>query len=189
MTETPTTTLRAAAAALGLVCALVGVAAAQELTRWPTPPDGWWRSLDAGEQATYELQQGGLSGRRVMIVERIEGSRVTVSFEQSVGAAPAVRQLATVDLADPTDQGDLALPEGARLTRVRAEEVAVGDRRLSCDVYDVVIDGPQGAITMTTWHAPKLPPVFMGGVVKLTSKAAGLEASITLVDYKGRLLE
>ncbi len=177
------------AAALGAALLLAGVCAAQELTRWPTPPDGWWRSLDAGEQATYELTQGGLSGRRVMIVERIEGSRVTVSFEQSVGDAPAVRQLATIDLADPTDQGDLALPEGARLTRVRAEEVAVGERKLACDVYDVVIDGPQGPITMTTWHAPKLPPVFMGGVVKLTSKAAGAQATVTLVDYKGRLLD
>ncbi len=177
------------AAGLALVTALIGVAAGQELTRWPAPPDGWWRSLDAGEQATYELSQGGLTGRRVMIVERIEGSRVTVSFEQSIGGAPAVRQLATVDLADPTDQGDLALPEGAKLTRVRAEEVAVGDRRLACDVYEVVIDGPQGAIMMTTWHAPKLPPVFMGGVVKLTSSAGGAKASITLVDYKGRLLD
>lgn len=178
-----------ACAALLALTGLVGVAAAQELTRWPTPPDGWWDVLEAGEQATYVLSQGGQEGRRVMTVERLEGSRVTVSFEQSVGGGAPIRQLATVDLADPTDQGDLALPEGATLTRRGAEELKVGDRLLRCDVYDVVVEGPAGRVALTTWHAAKLPPVFMGGVVKLTSTSGGGEASITLVEYKGRLLE
>lgn len=175
--------------ALCVAVALVGAALGQELTRWPAPPDGWWRSLDAGEQATYELRQGGLTGRRVMTVERIEGSRVTVSFEQAIGGAPPVRQMATIDLADPTDQGDLALPEGTKIVRVRAEEVAVGERTLPCDVYEVAIEGPKGPIRMTTWHSSKLPPVFMGGVVKLESSVGGAEASVALVDYKGRLLD
>ncbi|MCO5170816.1 MAG: hypothetical protein M9894_31190 [Planctomycetes bacterium] len=171
----------------------VGLAAGQDLARWPAPPEGWWRRLEGGERAVYALTQGPRTGRRVMTVERIEGSRVTVSFEQAYGHdgshdAPAARHAATIDLADPTDAGDLTLPEGARLTRVGREEVKVGERAFACDVYEVALEGPRGAVAMKAWHAPALPPVFMGGVVKLTSRLAGHEASIALTEYKGALL-
>jgi len=168
--------------------ALAGLATAQDLARWPAPKDGWWRELEAGEQATYEMVQGPRAGRRVMRVERVEGSRVTVSFQQQQGDETPAVQTTTIDLADPTDAGDLELPEGATLKKVGSEDVKVGDRALRCDRYEVALDGPTGHIAMTTWHSAQLPPVFMGGVVKLESTASGIKASITLVDYQGRLL-
>jgi hypothetical protein len=95
---------------------------------------------------------------------------------------------ATLDVADPVDVGDLGLPEGARLTKVRSETLKVGARELTCDVYVVTLEGPLGKVSITAWHCPKLPPVFMGGVVKLESRVAGIEASITLAEYEGDLL-
>lgn len=179
---------RPALAVAAALIAAAGLATAQEIARWPAPRDGWWRELEAGEQATYELVQGGRAGRRVMRVERIEGSRVTVSFQQQHGDEPAARQTATIDLADPTEAGDLELPEGASLKKVGAEDVKVGERALRCDRYEVSLQGPMGPIAMTTWHSTQLPPVFMGGVVKLESSAGGIRARITLVDYQGKLL-
>lgn len=180
-------------APVALLVALLGggLAIGQDPARWPAPPEGWWRRLEGGERAVYALTQGQRTGRRVMVVERIEGSRVTVSFEQAhgdAGEAPPARQSATIDLADPTEAGDLTLPEGARLTRVGREELKVGARAFACDVYEVALEGPRGAVAMKAWHAPSLPPVFMGGVVKLTSRLAGHEASITLTEYQGALL-
>jgi hypothetical protein len=179
----------AAAAAIVALFGLGGLALAQDLARWPAPRDGWWRALEAGEQATYEMVQGPRAGRRIMRVERVEGSRVTVSFQQQQGDEPAAVQTTTIDLADPTDAGDLDLPEGARLKKVGSEDVKVGERALRCDRYEVSLDGPLGKVAMTTWHSSQLPPVFMGGVVKLESSAGGIKATITLVDYQGKLLE
>jgi hypothetical protein len=111
-----------------------------------------------------------------------------VSLEQREGEAPAVRQRASLDVTDPEDTGDLSLPEGATLTKTGTETLKVGGRSLACDKYDVVLPGPRGQVTMTTWHCPRLPPVFMGGVVKLVSRSGGVEATITLVEYEGKLL-
>lgn len=183
MPSRPAPRLAALAAVL-----LASVAAGQDPSRWPTPPANWWRSLGTGTRATYEMKQGPRAARRVMKVEQVEGSRVTVSFEQTDGTAAPCRMSATLDVADPVDVGDLALPEGARLTKVRTEAIQVGGRELTCDVYEVALEGPLGKVSITAWHCPKLPPVFMGGVVKLASRVAGIEASISLVEYEGELL-
>jgi hypothetical protein len=172
---------------LAWLALLAGLAVAQD-ARWPAPPDGWWRGLTGDERATYELRQGPRAGRRTLAIERVEGSRLTVSDEQREADGAPRRQSSTIDVQDPQDVGDLALPPGARLERTGQEELKVGERSLTCDVYDVTLQGPRGVVSMTTWHCPRLPPVFMGGVVKLVSRAGGIEASLTLVEYHGKLI-
>src|SRR5262245_43121220 len=116
-------TSRRAAAALVLLAALAG---AQDAPRWPAPPDGWWRSLQGGERATYAVSQGPRTCRRTLAVDAVDGSRITISDEQREGEAPPRRQSTTIDVADPLDVGDLTLPEGAHFTRTGQERVRVG---------------------------------------------------------------
>jgi hypothetical protein len=168
--------------------AVVGLA--QDPVRWPTPPAGWWSGLQGGERATYEVRQGEHAARRVLRLEKVEGAELTLSLEERTpdGATRLGCASATIDASGDEVQGDLNLPAGATLTRAGAETLVVGARSLACDIYEVTIKGPLGRVTMTAWHCPRLPPVFMGGTVKLRSKAEGVEATITLVDYEGQLL-
>lgn len=196
MPPRPSSTTQRVALLLGLLAGLgAGAGAlrdarAQEPARWPAPPAGWWTSLKGGERATYEVRQGERATRRVLRLERVEGARLTLSLDERSpdGGTPLSCATATIDAEGDDVQGDLNLPEGAKLARAGQETVTVGPLHLACDVYEVTIVSPLGPVTMTAWHCPRLPPVFMGGTVKLRSQAAGAEATIALVAYEGELL-
>ena len=183
---------------------VTGSAAAQ--TDWPTPPDNWWTALDDGgyPSATFEVNMG-MAMTITQSIESVEGAQITMSTTVSMmgNAMPGQRQV--IDATTLTPQGSIALMQGfggppsgnqptpeqalaamnAMVDRIEDTTCQVGGQELECTVYEVALEG----MTSRIWHAPAIPPVFMGGIVRSEASMTGQSFVTTMTSYSGAVIE
>jgi hypothetical protein len=182
---------------------LTGSAEAQ--ADWPIPPDNWWADLyDGGyPSATFEVNMG-IPLTLTQSIESIEGTQITVSTSMSMMGNTIPGQSQVIDAATLTPEGSLAMmqefggasrdnqmtPEEAlaamnvMIERVEATICQVGGLELECTLYQISVEGTISRI----WHAPAIPPVFMGGIVRAEATRADQPFQPRMTSYSGALL-
>jgi hypothetical protein len=149
---------------------------------WPTPPEGWWKSLKGGESATYEMVVGPTVMEIVITINKIEGSKITVITRDQTSESTMPAQKEIIDAAK-TDVG--ALPPGASVKKGKNITLKVGNNSFKCTVYQIEING----MKMKNCHSSQLPPIFNSGVVKMETESDDeYSAALVLKKYTGTLI-
>ncbi len=183
---------------------VAGSAAAQ--TDWPTPPDNWWADLDDGgyPSVTFEVNMGMVM-TITQSIESIAGTQITLSTAVSMMGNAIPGQSQVIDATTLTPEGGIAMMQGfggppsanqptpeealaamnASVERIEDTTCQVGDLELQCTLYEVALEG----MTSRIWHAPAIPPVFMGGIVRSEASMAGQSFETTMTSYSGTLME
>ncbi len=150
---------------------------------WPTSPRGWWKSLRGGESATYEMVMGQTVIKVVTTINKVEGSKITLTTQDQEGKTTMPAQQETIDAAI-TDVG--ALPLGASVRKGKSITVEVENNSFKCTIYHVEING----IKMENCRSSRLPPIFNSGVVKMKAESEdGYRTTLILKKYTGALLK
>ena len=68
--------------------------------------------------------------------------------------------------------------------QIESTTCQVGGLELDCTLYEIVVE----ETTSRVWHAPAIPPVFMGGVVRVEATMGGQTFETTMTSYSGALL-
>ncbi len=187
-----------------LLLVLAGSATAQ--TDWPTPPDNWWVDLDDGgfPSATFEINMG-MPMTITQSVESIAGTQITLSTAVSMMGNVMPGQNQIIDATTLTPEGSIALmqslggppmaeqptPEealaamNATVQRVEDTSCLVGGMELACTLYEVQAEAFQSRV----WHAPGIPPVFFGGVVRSLTDLGGQSVEMNMTSYQGTLID
>ena len=191
------------ASTIVLTCAIpAGSVEAQ--FNWPIPPANWWTDLDAGDypSATFEMNMG-MSMTITQSIETVSGTQITVSTAMSMMGNSMPGQSQVIDAATMTPAGAVEMiqsfgglegnqmtPEEARaameamVSRIESTTCRVGGLELDCTLYEIVVE----ETTNRLWHAPAIPPVFMGGVVRLEATMGDQTFETTMTSYSGALL-
>ncbi len=188
-------------------CALIlaaGPAAAQ--SDWPAPPANWWVDLDDGgfPSATFEINMG-MSMSITQSIESVVGTQITVATAVSMMGNSMPAQTQVMDAATMTPEGGIAMLQGMggppdpnapspeealaaldpMVERIEDTTCQVGTLELECTLWEVAIEG----MTSRVWHAPSIPPVFQGGIVRAEADIAGQAFTTTMTSYTGSLIE
>ncbi len=155
-----------------------------------TAPDGWWEQVEAGCEGVYEIATPRMPMTQTLTVESVEGSLVTISVSVSMGGQTMPPQSQSVDFAEenPTDITG-SLPPGSEVEEIGEETIEVDGVSFECTIYDVTMDQMGQTVTMRMWLCPQLPPVFMGGLVKLEQESDEGTTTVTLTSFTGSPLE
>ena len=130
----------------------------------------------------------------------VDGSMLTVATGGIImgQALPAQSQQVDAALLTPERAGEMiqqalagspALGTGTggdpgSTRKIDDTQCAVGRETVACGLYELTRNGTTGRI----WHAPSLPPVFMGGIVRAEATIQGRTVVIRLQGYRGSLL-
>jgi len=184
-----------------LVLSLVTAASASAQVEWPTPPENWWTELTAGNypSATYDVNMG-MVVTMTQTVQAVEGARITLATAVSMMGNPMPAQSQVIDATTLTPEGGLAMLQGAvggnanpqaaaqnmnaMITEIGETTCEVGELELACTEYQLVSQG----LTSRVWHAPRIPPIFLGGIVRAEATMAGISMVTSLSSYSGALL-
>jgi hypothetical protein len=164
-----------------------------DTTELPKPADGWWKSLEGGETAKYEVVQMGQSMEMVLTVDSIEGTTLTFTAKMRMpGGMEAPPQTQTVDLNDENAlKGDM--PADSKVTKVGEETIELAGRSWDCTIYDIEGTNQGVPLKMKMWHCPDLPPVFNNSSVKMEMEVEQggmkINASMLLVAYGKNLVD
>ena len=175
-------------------------------TDWPILPDNWWTDLDDGgyPSATYEINMG-MSMSLTQSIESVEGTQITVSTTMAMVGNTMPVQSQVLDAATMTPEGGIAMMQGlggppnpnaptpeevlesldAMVEKIQDTTCQIGDLELECTEWEVAMEG----MTSRVWHAPSVPPVFMGGIVKSEATVAGQSLVTTMTSYTGSLID
>jgi hypothetical protein len=185
----------------------LGVLAAPSAAQvdWPIPPDNWWADLEDGgyPSATFEVSMG-MPLTLTQSIESVEGTQITLSTAMSMMGNTMPGQSQVIDAATLTPESGIAMmqefgggpgdsqmtPEealaamNAMIERVESTTCQVGGLELECTLYQIEMEGT----TSRVWHAPAIPPVFMGGIVRSEAMLAGQSFQTSMTAYSGALL-
>ncbi len=183
-------------------CRTLGTASGGDT--FPIPVEGWWKSLKGGETAVYETvaipedqfsRYFYINTKRVIIIEKVEGSNITVSRKYFLKGREPFKKTETFDVAN-----DPRYTEGRTEGHISPEYVLkerndtiieAGGQRYNCTIYDV--ESKVAKVTKGEWWvSPQLPPIINEGLVKIVVRLKNgnkdyiLET--TLKSYNGSLL-
>ena len=167
----------AVAIAAGLFLTIGRTSLADE---WPVPKDGWWKDVRPGSSATYSMTMGAMATTMVMTVDKVKGSKITVTTRTFSGDEDLGAQSITID-AKTNPLGGAPLPPGTELAKLRTSSVTVGGEAFIATLYEIESNGTKA----TVWHSSALPPCFAGGAVKLVLDGH-MKTTMTLIAYDPR---
>jgi hypothetical protein len=132
-------------------------------------------------------------------IESVEGSQITLSTAVSMMGNAMPPQQQVIDASTLTAEGGVALMQGMGgpqasqapsdldidIRRIEDTTCRVGTLELACTEYEVIAEG----MTSRVWHAPQIPPVFVGGVVRAEATISGQSFVSSMTSYTGRLID
>lgn len=164
-----------------LMFAFTGILAAQD--SWPKPVSKWWTQLEGGEKATFEMDMGQMVMTMEITIDKVDGSKITMTNRSSVGENTMPEQTQTVDAVAETEEIS-GIPAGSSVNKGKSDTFTAGSTKLDYTVYDLTVEGEK----MTVWHSKELPPIFSGGNVWMETSTAQGPITVKLTDYQGTLL-
>jgi hypothetical protein len=168
---------------------------------FPSPPANWWTGLNDGgfPSATYVIE-AGFPIQLTQAIQSVEGSVVAVATSGNMMGQAMPPQVQRIDVASLTSEQSLNLvqqslsgglgagagtaPLEATVRHVEDTTCSVGTTSLPCGLYEMTIQGA----TSRVWHAPSVPPVLFGGIVRAESTVAGQQFVLTMQSYRGRMI-
>ncbi len=142
----------------------------------PRLPYGWWESLQAGDEAVFDVVEhsrtwGRTETTRRTLVEGRDGYELALYNDPYDPALPG-RVNARAHFFHAPD---------ASFERLHTETVRAADRSFPCTVYEVRLPGPDGVVEGRMWISDALPRCFNGGAVKSELRREGSDALTTVV--------
>lgn len=146
-------------------------------------PTGWWRGISVGDQAVFARRVSGgtepeSTEHHVVRVDNLSGSVLGTSSSQ-VGDKSNVAR-ATTDYSQKNAWW--TPPPHSVITSRTEESVVLGGRTWRCTRYLLTTRGTPSEV----WLSPEFPPVYSGGVVKMTTSIGAISTTVELKEYKGQ---
>jgi hypothetical protein len=120
----------------------------------------------------------GMAVTMTPTVQSVEGPRITMATLVTMMGNTIPAQSQVIDATTLTPEGGLAMLQGAvggrgnpqagvenmnaTITEIGKTTCQVGEVELPCTEYQMDSQG----LSSRVWHAPAIPPVFMGGIVR-----------------------
>jgi hypothetical protein len=154
----------------------------------PPPPKNWWKSLKAGNTATYKMEFGPSSLTMVIAVTGVEGTKISYS-SQTLLDGKELRLEKNVFDAGKKPHGHTFSDfgaEGAKIGKGETKFIPVGKTRFRCKRYSIETQDFKTKL----WHSEQMPPIFNAGILEAEKVQGGvLMTRMTLTKYEGPLLE